>query len=191
MYYLFLIQISKTQGYFVGSPWIWIKGSPYTSQSGTYGTIGVESSTSTPGNRCQATMEFNPLTNTLLLFGGRNSKYIYSIGYEVRVGANELFNDLWSFNISSNNWVWLSGSTLGDQTGVYGTKGVEAVGNVPGGRKHHCGAFDSSSNAFFAFGGEVFPASTDSMLHFHCIPYVQLVILIFGVIVFPRATGRG
>ncbi len=36
---------------------------------------------------------------------------------------------------ASTPWVWMSGDSLVNQNGIYGTKGVPSVNNIPGGRK--------------------------------------------------------
>jgi N-acetylneuraminic acid mutarotase len=51
-----------------------------------------------------------------------------------------------------NLWTWMSGSDVANQAGVYGTQGVAATNNVPGGRE--CGACWTDSNGnFWVFGG--------------------------------------
>jgi N-acetylneuraminic acid mutarotase len=59
-------------------------------------------------------------------------------------------NDLWKFD--GNNWTWVSGSDVGDQAGVYGTKGTAAPSNVPGGRWSAVSWADGSGNLWL-FGG--------------------------------------
>ncbi len=53
-------------------------------------------------------------------------------------GNDGSLNDLWEFNPSTHEWAWMGGSALvgsnQGQPGVYGTLGVAAAGNVPGGR---------------------------------------------------------
>ncbi len=51
-----------------------------------------------------------------------------------------------------NEWTWESGSDLVDQRGVYGTQGVAAAGNIPGGRAYACSWMDASGNLWL-FGG--------------------------------------
>jgi N-acetylneuraminic acid mutarotase len=53
---------------------------------------------------------------------------------------------------SINMWTWVSGFNTGNQNGSYGTKGVAAAGNVPGGRENSVSWKDSSGNLWL-FGG--------------------------------------
>jgi hypothetical protein len=52
----------------------------------------------------------------------------------------------------ANEWTWMSGSNSGNQSGVYGTKGVPAAGTVPGARSSAVTWTDSSGNLWL-FGG--------------------------------------
>ena len=52
--------------------WTWLKGSTSMSQTsnGVYGTFSVPDVANTPSARSSTTMSFNPVTGTLMLFGG-------------------------------------------------------------------------------------------------------------------------
>jgi hypothetical protein len=52
----------------------------------------------------------------------------------------------------ANEWTWMSGSNLENQSGVYGALGVPAAGNVPGARGFSSTWTDASGN-FWLFGG--------------------------------------
>ncbi len=78
----------------------------------------------------------------LRLFGGYGA---------ASVGGNFELNDLWEFNPSTSEWVWISGSsavpnTIPGPPGVYGTLGQSAAGNVPGGRSGAVAWIDSKGN---------------------------------------------
>jgi hypothetical protein len=75
----------------------------------------------------------------------------------IRVGY---LNDLWVYNISSNEWTWVSGSSTDDVFGAYGTNGVPSVNNLPGSREGHSMVYHPSMNCLFMFGGEGHAAST-------------------------------
>ena len=62
-------------------------------------------------------------------------------------------NDLWMYNLQTGWWVWLSGGQVGDQPGVYGSLGVSADENVPGGRFRHSMAIDYVNRLIYIFGG--------------------------------------
>lgn len=54
---------------------------------------------------------------------------------------------------ASNVWAWKGGSNLVAPAGVYGTKGVPAAGNAPGGRNWN-GSWKDASGHFWIFGGQ-------------------------------------
>jgi N-acetylneuraminic acid mutarotase len=84
----------------------------------------------------------------LWLFGGS--------GYDA-VGAIGSLNDLWKYD--GTNWTWVSGDNAVNQVGVYGTKGVAAPSNVPGGRSYAVTWIDASSNLWL-FGGFGYDAAS-------------------------------
>jgi len=134
------------------SEWVWMGGSDkmtcgadgFCSQPGVYGTQGVASATNVPGSRFAAT-SWTDMNGNFWLFGGGDYGYL---------------NDLWEFNPTTKEWKWVSGSnTAGSnggaesQSGVYGTKGIAAVSNVPGGRFSSVGWIDNGGNLWL-FGGQ-------------------------------------
>jgi N-acetylneuraminic acid mutarotase len=120
--------------------WTWMSGADTTYQLGVYGTKGVPAAANVPGARADA-VSWTDSNGNLWLFGGWWGD----------------FNDLWEFNPTSKMWTWMSGSSTGGATGVYGTKGIPAAANVPGGRHGTVSWIDGSGNLWL-FGG----ASYDS-----------------------------
>ncbi len=124
-----------------GATWTWMSGSGLFSQAGVYGTKGVASPTNTPGGRIWATSSVGP-DGRFWLFGGLGPG---STGWG-------LLNDLWVWDGAM--WTWVSGSDVPGQAGVYGTKGVAAASNVPGGRRSAASWVDASENVWI-LGGTV------------------------------------
>jgi N-acetylneuraminic acid mutarotase len=134
--------------------WAWIAGSDTggnnLSQTAVYGTLGVPAPGNTPGGRFSAASWIDSNGN-LWLFGGA--------GLDAN-GNSGFLNDLWEFNPSTSQWAWMGGSSTvpvtvggtGGQTGAYGTRGVPAAGNIPGGRQGSSGWTDSTGNLWL-FGG--------------------------------------
>jgi N-acetylneuraminic acid mutarotase len=122
--------------------WTWVSGSKAINQNGIYGTKGVAANSNIPGARyyAQAWLGEN---GKLLLFGGQ--------GYDKNASISAL-NDFWSYNINTNQWTWIGGSDVVGQNGVYGSKGVSAVSNIPGGR-YQSNAWKDSKNNLWLFGG--------------------------------------
>ena len=132
--------------------WTWMSGSSTVNAnggpSGVYGTLGVASTVNVPGGR-QLADSWTDSSGNFWLFGG--------YGFD-SAGIDGDLNDLWEFNPVSKAWTWESGSSAVPQQyygqpGVYGTQGVAAVGNVPGGRYIAVRWTDSSGN-FWLFGGQ-------------------------------------
>ncbi len=61
-----------------------------------------------------------------------------------------LLNDVWKY--SDGEWIWISGSALVNQNGVYGTQGMLAPGNIPGARFVANRWLDANGNLWL-FGG--------------------------------------
>jgi N-acetylneuraminic acid mutarotase len=120
-------------------------------QPGVYGALGSPAAGNTPGGR-NAAASWTDSSGNLWLFGGW--------AYDANSIAGEL-NDLWEFNPSSNDWAWISGSSKvgphDGQSGIYGTLGVPAAGNTPGGLYAPSSWTDASGNLWL-FGGQGFDA---------------------------------
>jgi N-acetylneuraminic acid mutarotase len=152
--------------------WTWISGSNLSrgtgdaGDPGIYGNVGIASSNNMPSGRWDATTWADSSGN-LWLFGGS--------GFD-SVGPRGYLNDLWKFAPSTNEWTWISGSSvIGNSncyepnlecapSAVYGTLGQYAAGNVPGGRDGAVSAVDASGNLLL-FGGANNPAGIGNYLN--------------------------
>lgn len=105
---------------------------------------------STPGSRRQSCSALNEADNQVIIFGG---------------WANPLkfYSDLWTFNLDSHRWQYISGPQEPNQPSVFGTKNVSSVGNYPGGRAACISAFDPVTCTFHVFGGFQQQGSTISL----------------------------
>ncbi|MES1197863.1 MAG: kelch repeat-containing protein, partial [Chitinophagaceae bacterium] len=141
---LFLLLNSINAQITTNTPWIWVKGTNTLNSPGVYGIKGVASSLNNPGAR-DAGVTWNDNKGNLWLFGG--------YGYDV-TGTGSFLNDLWKYDIGSNQWTWMSGDNIINQTGVYGIQGVPSAANKPGARSGSCGWKDNNGNLWL-FGGLV------------------------------------
>jgi hypothetical protein len=150
VFFLFIILQPRLQAQ---SEWMWLEGSNQLGQSGAFGTLGIPSSSNVPSARADVSMWVGK-DGKRWFFGGS--------GYD-SVGTGGALNDLWQFNASTLEWAWMggsktvpkvSGSILG-QPGVYGTLGVSAAANIPGGRSEASSWTDASGNLWL-FGGAGF-----------------------------------
>jgi N-acetylneuraminic acid mutarotase len=125
--------------------------------AGVYGTLGTADPANIPGGRQQALTWVDSLGKTWL-FGGYGED---STG----TGYGGQLNDLWRFDPTlgaEGEWTWMGGSNLtpdsttagaNGEPGVYGTQGVAAATNIPGGREQASSWLDASGKLWM-FGGE-------------------------------------
>ena len=133
--------------------WAWMGGSSTEScssscgQPGVYGTLGTPAAGNIPGGRWSSSSWIDTNGN-LWLYGG--------YGFDAN-GAMEWLNDLWAFNPATNQWTWMGGTSTEPIMSegyppVYGSQGVFAAGNNPGGRSN-ASAWTDSNGHFWLFGG--------------------------------------
>jgi hypothetical protein len=114
--------------------WTWMSGNQGLLDRGTVPPFNSPAVTHRPPAR------FNPMgwtdnAGNLWLFGGD-----YNNGNNAGLIGNNL-NDLWKYNVTTNEWTLVRGlvsptTNAGfNVPGVYGTLGVTAAGNQPGGRR--------------------------------------------------------
>jgi Galactose oxidase, central domain len=130
-----------------------------TNMNGIYGTLGVANPlVNTPGSRWGG-VSWTDTTGNLWMFGGQ--------GYAATGLDAELLNDVWEFVPGTafngdgsfpGNWIWRGGSSSFNQSGVYGTQGTAAAGNIPGGRWAAANMTDTAGNVWL-FGGQGFDAA--------------------------------
>ncbi len=111
--------------------WTWMNGSD---------SVGAFGTSAGPGAR-QGSISWIDSHGNLWLFGGYGNDSIGNQGH---------LNDLWKFN--GTNWTLVSGVDTINQSGVYGTIGQAASGNVPGSRRYSVSWIDSSDHLWL-FGG--------------------------------------
>ena len=119
--------------------WTWMKGSSLVNQPGFYGIKLVVNSSNNPKSRHETSATWKDNNGNLWLFSGDN--------------FGSPYNDLWKYDISSNNWTWMHGDSIPNQPGVYGTINIPNSTNTPGAR--WCFAkWQSQTNKFYLFGGQ-------------------------------------
>ncbi len=123
-----------------GANWIWVSGGKLVDQPGVYNS--ATAANNVPGARGYGN-GWTDDSGNLWLFGG--------LGYDSTGTTLGLLNDLWKYD--GTNWIWVSGSDVIDQPGVYGSQGVAASTNVPGARYSGVSWKDSSGHLWL-FGGD-------------------------------------
>jgi len=139
--------------------WTWMGGSNIAPPSssfgaggaaGIYGTQGTASPTNAPGGREQIA-SWTDASGNVWIFGGE--------GIDANGNSGQL-SDLWKFDPTlgtNGEWAWMGGSStvpglFNGQAGVYGTLGMAASTNMPGGRYGAVSWMDAAGN-FWLFGG--------------------------------------
>ena len=159
--------------------WTWVEGSSkvpspcyptyggssgFCGIAGAYGTQGQAAAANMPGSRSSA-VSWTDKNGNLWLFGGD--------GFD-GMGNPGLLNDLWKYDVTTNQWAWMNGSkalpiscAFGVSpggcgiAGVYGTRGIANVSNVPGGRLGAVSWADKNGNLWL-FGGYGFDANAQA-----------------------------
>jgi len=121
--------------------WTWMKGPQGASSVGVYGTQGIPDPGNFPACRYETAATWTDNSGDLWIFGGFDG------------GSGR--NDLWRYNISSNEWTWMKGSQFAGAAGIYGVQGVEDPANTPGGRAVYS-HWKDLNGYFWLFGGSDF-----------------------------------
>ena len=138
--------------------WAYRGGSELVSSNGPSGmyaaSIGTPSAADIPGGRWGA-VSWTDASGHLWLLGGNGFDANGSYGY---------LNDLWEFSPAANEWAWMGGcpivnDSINNQSsgwygacGVYGLLGTASAGNNPGGRYGAPGWSDGSGHLWLLGG---------------------------------------
>jgi N-acetylneuraminic acid mutarotase len=125
-----------------GGQWVWQGGSQSVGAAGNYGTQGVPAAANVPPAR-EGAATWTDAGGNLWLFGG--------VGADAHLNAIQ-FNDLWKYNPTSAEWTWVSGASIPNASGSYGTQGVAAASNAPPARANSVSWIDSAG-VLWLFGG--------------------------------------
>ncbi|MFI5217957.1 MAG: kelch repeat-containing protein [Bacteroidia bacterium] len=136
----------------ITNEWTWMKGPNIPNQPGIYGIIGVPNVLNYPRSRCETAISWTDNNGDLWLFGGSDSL--------------DFLNDLWRYNIVTNTWTWMKGSSSGNQPSFYGTESIEDPANTPGGRRAYSKWKDDIGN-FWLFNGWEYGTSKSDMWRFN------------------------
>jgi hypothetical protein len=120
--------------------WTWMHGSQALNLPPVYGTQGIPSAANTPGGNGFGAATWTDLNNNLWLYGGED-------------GMGGVFNDLWRYNIASNQWTWMHGSGTTGAPAIHGTQGVPSPSNTPGARCETSCTWTDNNGDLWLFGG--------------------------------------
>ncbi len=133
----------------VNNTWQRLPDGNFGALIGNVTTVGNSHALNRPSARVTATAIYDPSgSGKLWLYGG--SGYSYS-------GATGYLNDLWVYDLGTNEWAVVSGDPVNPNgLGNLGTFGVPSHSNVPGARNGAVGWIDGSGRIYI-FGGYGFP----------------------------------
>jgi hypothetical protein len=117
--------------------WTWMKGSAFIGSPITYGTMGVSSAANDPGARYVCS-NWKDLQNNLWFFGGN-------------AGGHR--NDTWKYDPLINEWTWMAGPNILDDSGVYQSQCIFNSTNVPSSRYENRATVADNCGNFWMFGG--------------------------------------
>lgn len=127
---------------FDGTNWTLVSGGSAVNAKSYYGVKGVAAGT-IPGGRSGA-LSWVDANGDFWLHAG--------VGYSADPNSlnTEGLADLWKFD--GSHWIWMSGSSVANVNGIYGSKGVRDIGNMPGARSGSAGWLDSNGH-MWVLGG--------------------------------------
>jgi hypothetical protein len=125
--------------------WTYVNGPLTGNAAGVYGTQGIPGHNNIPGGRAWGTHSWTDQQGRLWLHEG--------LGYD-RNDNYGLLDDLWMYDIATNQWTWMAGSDLANPMPQYGTLQVAGAGNTQGGRSESNTAWVKSDGTLWTFGGQ-------------------------------------
>src|SRR5205085_10444501 len=102
-----------------------------------FGTQGIPSANDNPPGFYEAA-EWKGKDGAFWFYGGWN-------GGE--------YNDVWRYNIQSNEWTWMKGNGSAGIYPVYGMKGSFDAANTPGNQEWCAASWVDTAGKFWLFGG--------------------------------------
>jgi len=132
--------------------WTWMNGSNISNDPGVFGVQGIPSPLNYPSGRGENNAAWVDSSSDLLwFFGGQTVPSYFGT------------NDVWRYDIVSNEWTWMKGDTLHVTPKYYVAKGIADPLNCPGSRATYC-KWQDSNGLFWIFGGWnlTFPYYNDS-----------------------------
>ncbi len=134
--------------------WSWMSGDSAANIFGNYGSKGIANTNNKPGARV-ANASWKDENNNLWLYGG----YRYVNAYPIVTNQYFFYNDMWKYNIATNEWTWISGDSSYNNMPNYGTQCLSGTNNNPGGRLKTQARWTDNCGNFWLFGGAVFDSS--------------------------------
>jgi N-acetylneuraminic acid mutarotase len=129
--------------------WTWVRGDTTVNSAGVGGWPDPYAYINKPGGRSGQCV-WTDWLGYIWMFGG--------YGYDLH-GNQGYLSDFWMYTPSDSTWGYAFGNTSANTSSVYGTQGVAATANAPGGRTGATGWITGSGSVwnnynFWIFGGQ-------------------------------------
>ena len=140
--------------------WTWVSGSNTAMSAGSYGTQGTPAAGNAPSAR-NLSVSWVDGSGNLWVFGGYGC---ISVPDPLPGCYTSYLNDLWKYSFGSGQWTWVNGPNISSfaqssqVNAVFGTQGVAAAANLPGGRIGAVSWTDPAGNLWL-FGGRAYDAA--------------------------------
>ena len=122
--------------------WTWVKGDSSKNIKSIYGQKGISSAANKPGSRVRS-FTWTDAAGNLYLYGGEE--------HHPTLDSTLKLNDLWKYNIRTNEWTWLSGDSMPGKSAVYGVQGLASASNSPGSRQWGSSWADAIGNFWLSY----------------------------------------
>lgn len=123
--------------------WTWMNGPGSDDIDAWWGNLGVPSSLTYPGAHGYESATWTDTSGRLWLYGG----------YEDTQNSYQVSDNLWVYDIGTNQWTWMGGNYICSDTATYGLLGVPDTGNSPGARYELNTTWVDKNNNLWLFGG--------------------------------------
>jgi len=131
--------------------WTWMGGSDTAQSLGMKGGMCVPSvDSSYPSARYETRACWTLPCDNFMFYGGWSGEY-------------QEKNDLWNYNVSTNEWTWMSGLFNDTMQANYGTRLTPNTSNNPGGRFGAIAWTDANENLWLFGGSKVGSISLNDM----------------------------
>jgi hypothetical protein len=122
--------------------------------NGQYINFCSSSSGNKPGGRFEqrsVQLQLNGCTPALFMWGGATTINYFPV-----------LNDLWSFDLGTGKWIWVSGTDSFNSSGNFGTQGVSDAGNMPPAGYGAC-LWSDNSGRLWLWGGSGYTGQTNAI----------------------------
>jgi gliding motility-associated-like protein len=126
--------------------WTWMNGPKFASDpDGEFGIKGISSPNNYPSIRGWGANCWTDTAGNLWLYGGYGRDSALATGF---------LSDLWKYNVTTNEWTWINGSSTIYHNQVKGITGLYADSITPGALEEVKSSWvDNKTNHFYMFGG--------------------------------------